>query len=226
MAEHRPGTIPEEGDIEPESGLTFWTDGEYLKILAHPLRHRAFNEAVKEPVSAKELADRLGVPLQRMSYHVRLLADAGLLRVVRRTPRRGAVETHYRAIATMDMRTELFEAHPELNDMWFRFIVDLIREDFDYSLGEYGIASSPDTLVTRSNLHVDAEGIEKLEALCDEFYERLIEIEAEHRVADPEQGKALNVSLLRYEGRWAGGRNGPVFVHLYADESTPLIPPP
>ena len=72
----------------------------------HPLRMRAYVEAVKGPVSAKELADRLGVPLQRMSYHVRLLAEAGLLEVVRKTPRRGAIETHYRAIATLEVDDE------------------------------------------------------------------------------------------------------------------------
>jgi DNA-binding transcriptional ArsR family regulator len=226
MGRHQPGVIPEEGDIEPESGLTFWTDAASLKILAHPLRQRAFNEAVKAPVSAKELAQRLGVPLQRMSYHVRLLADAGLLRVVRRTQRRGAMETHYRAIATIDMSTELFDNNPELQDLWCRFFLDLIREDFDHAIEEHDAPRSRDSRVVRGNLQVDAEGIERIRRLCDEFYDRLIEIEAEHRVDEPEQGKALNVVLLNYEGVWAGGRNSPMYFSLDADENTPLIPPP
>ena len=45
-----------------------------------------------------------------MSYHVRLLAEAGLLSVVRKTPRRGAIETHYRAVATLEVDDDALDA--------------------------------------------------------------------------------------------------------------------
>jgi predicted transcriptional regulator len=47
--------------------------------------------------SPKELAGQLGEKLGNVSYHVRILARLGLIELVRETPRRGAVEHHYRA---------------------------------------------------------------------------------------------------------------------------------
>ena len=47
--------------------------------------------------SPKELAARLGLSIPSVSYHVGILRDLGLIKVVRETPRRGAVERHYKA---------------------------------------------------------------------------------------------------------------------------------
>lgn len=48
--------------------------------------------------SPKELAFELGEKLGNVSYHVRILARLGLIELVRETPRRGAVEHHYRSV--------------------------------------------------------------------------------------------------------------------------------
>ena len=42
-------------------------------------------------------ADKLAEPLGNVSYHVRTLADLGLIELVRKVPRRGAIEHYYRA---------------------------------------------------------------------------------------------------------------------------------
>ncbi|MEA2125613.1 MAG: hypothetical protein QOI80_2395 [Solirubrobacteraceae bacterium] len=47
--------------------------------------------------SPKELASQLDEKLGNVSYHVRILARLGLIELVRETPRRGAVEHHYRS---------------------------------------------------------------------------------------------------------------------------------
>jgi DNA-binding transcriptional ArsR family regulator len=48
--------------------------------------------------SPKKIADTFeGVSLQLISYHVRILRDAGLLELSRTEPRRGALEHFYRA---------------------------------------------------------------------------------------------------------------------------------
>lgn len=68
-----------------------------VKALAHPLRVRALAILVQRAASPSELADELGEPLGNVSYHVRLLYDHGLIELVSTTPRRGAIEHHYRA---------------------------------------------------------------------------------------------------------------------------------
>ena len=72
---------------------------ELLGALAHPIRLAIMRAAVEE-FSPKQMADAFGdVSLQLVSYHVRILRDAGLLTLAGTEPRRGALEHFYRASA-------------------------------------------------------------------------------------------------------------------------------
>src|SRR5262245_26062918 len=66
--------------------------------LLHPLRLRLLALA-REPVSATELARRVGLPRQRVNYHVRALERAGFLRAAERRRRRNLIEHRYVATA-------------------------------------------------------------------------------------------------------------------------------
>jgi DNA-binding transcriptional ArsR family regulator len=68
-----------------------------LKALAHPLRFRILVALNEGPASPKELADRFGERLQNVSYHVSMLRRLDCIELVSETPRRGALEHHYRA---------------------------------------------------------------------------------------------------------------------------------
>ena len=75
------------------------TDGGRAAVLIqHPLRRRVLAEAA-EPVSATELARRLGLTRQGVNYHVRQLAKAGFLKPAGRRMRRNLVERQYVATA-------------------------------------------------------------------------------------------------------------------------------
>jgi DNA-binding transcriptional ArsR family regulator len=65
--------------------------------LAHPLRARMLAVLLEREASPKELSDEFGIPLANVAYHVQVLAKLKLIRLVRKTPRRGAVEHHYKA---------------------------------------------------------------------------------------------------------------------------------
>ncbi len=70
---------------------------ELLGALAHPIRLAIMRAAVDE-FSPKQMAETFGdVSLQLVSYHVRILRDAGLLTLSGTEPRRGALEHFYRA---------------------------------------------------------------------------------------------------------------------------------
>ena len=73
------------------------TDQGIITALGHPLRARILSVLDAEEASPKELATRLGEKLGNVSYHVRILVRLGLIELVRETPRRGAVEHHYRS---------------------------------------------------------------------------------------------------------------------------------
>jgi DNA-binding transcriptional ArsR family regulator len=69
-----------------------------VKAIGHPLRMQLLarlNERVASPV---ELARELDESVQLVSYHVRILRDLGFVELVSTTPRRGAIEHHYRAV--------------------------------------------------------------------------------------------------------------------------------
>jgi DNA-binding transcriptional ArsR family regulator len=66
--------------------------------LLNPMRLRLVRMA-QEPASATELAGRLGLPRQRVNYHVRELARAGFLRPAGRRRKRNLVEQRYVATA-------------------------------------------------------------------------------------------------------------------------------
>jgi DNA-binding transcriptional ArsR family regulator len=72
-------------------------DQRYVKALSHPLRVRILGILEEQAASPVELSQVLDATLGTISYHVRQLNELGLLELVRETPRRGAIEHHYRA---------------------------------------------------------------------------------------------------------------------------------
>ena len=68
-----------------------------VQALAHPLRARMLYLLQDREASPKELSAQFGLPLANVAYHIQVLRKLKLIKLVRKTPRRGAVEHHYRA---------------------------------------------------------------------------------------------------------------------------------
>ncbi len=71
------------------------TDPKLAKAYAHPLRIHILELLDGRVASPRELADELGAPLSNTSYHVRQLVSLGLVELVGRSARRGAIAHHY-----------------------------------------------------------------------------------------------------------------------------------
>ncbi|GIG71572.1 helix-turn-helix domain-containing protein [Phytomonospora endophytica] len=69
-----------------------------LRRALTPLR-RTLLARLRTPASAPELAAELGVPRQRLGYHLRQLEELGLLELVEERPRRGRLERVLRTVA-------------------------------------------------------------------------------------------------------------------------------
>jgi DNA-binding transcriptional ArsR family regulator len=209
---------------QPAKGFDVFQDAEVMKVVGHPLRMRAFTEAVKGPVSAKDLSQRFDEPLPKMSYHVRLLADAGLLKPVKRTRRRGAIETHYRAIATLEVDDAVLDgAPPDVLASYFATQMRLISEDALHAL-ESGAADERDVFLGRMHLVVDAAGRERVAAELNAFYARMAELEAELRKEPGEDTSEVNLAFVYYTGERISGRNGPMMLS-YESDHLETIPP-
>lgn len=86
-----------------------YLDRNQLRLLADPVRQRLLKLLGLKEMSASGLATALGDQApSNVYYHVNRLRQAGLIRLVRTEPRRGAVEKFYRAVA------KVFTVKPEL----------------------------------------------------------------------------------------------------------------
>jgi DNA-binding transcriptional ArsR family regulator len=66
-----------------------------VRLVTHPTRLKILAAMGRKEFSPVELSDKLGLPLGSVSYHVRMLADAGLLHQTGESYVRGAVQHHY-----------------------------------------------------------------------------------------------------------------------------------
>jgi DNA-binding transcriptional ArsR family regulator len=125
-----------------------------LAALSHPTRTRILEHLqVHDRASPVEMATAFGMPLGSVSYHVRRLESLGYIRIVKRTPRRGAIEHHYAAVNADD---------PE------RVVAQLTGRFF----------AAPETkLVSRTLL--DATAIAELHADLERLFRRARELESQ-----------------------------------------------
>lgn len=80
-------------------GVRVIRDLETLKLVSDPLRLRLLEIAREEPVTAKEMASRVGVSQTRLYYHIKLLEEHGLLEIASTRLVSGIVEKRYRTTA-------------------------------------------------------------------------------------------------------------------------------
>jgi DNA-binding transcriptional ArsR family regulator len=90
------------------------TDPRIAKAYAHPLRIHILGLLDDRIASPSEIAGELSAPLTHVSYHVRQLAGLGLIKLVKTTPRRGAVEHHYTAKLRPKITDEVWGQIPEV----------------------------------------------------------------------------------------------------------------
>lgn len=147
------------------------SDPRLVKALGHPLRIQILGILEERVASPSQIAEELDAPLGNVSYHVRQLADLGLISLVKETPVRGTLEHHYRA-----------EIRPRISDRAFKTAPDLVkRATVGSTLSQIGDAVNraaseggfgrEDAHLSRLPLVLDDEGwaevSRELEALVD-----------------------------------------------------------
>jgi DNA-binding transcriptional ArsR family regulator len=92
------------------------TDPKLVRAYAHPLRMQILGLLDNRTASPSEIAAELGTPLSNTSYHVRQLVALGLIELVSRTARRGAIEHHYTA-----------KVRPTITDAGWARLPDIVK---------------------------------------------------------------------------------------------------
>ena len=153
-------------------------DTKQMKALAHPLRQQLLIALSERVASPSELAEELGEPLGNVSYHVRMLVDLGCIELVSTTPRRGALEHHYKAVVRPLIDDTSYATFPSSTK---RAIVgDVLKEIWS----DVGAAADADNFdddqihVSRQPLTLDPQGWEEAAKVLGDTLDKLEDVKA------------------------------------------------
>jgi DNA-binding transcriptional ArsR family regulator len=184
-------------------------DPRLVKALAHPLRVQILGVLEERVASPSDLAEELGAPLGNVSYHVRQLHALGLIKLVKKTPRRGAIEHHYKALARAPISDEAWAGTP-----------GLVKESVvGTSLGDLGQAVSAaaagggfkraEAQLVREELTLDEKGFADVSKELAKTAERVSKIRADAarrlEKAGGEGACEANAVLMLFEAAQANG---------------------
>jgi DNA-binding transcriptional ArsR family regulator len=157
--------------------ITTIDDPRYLKAVSHPVRVRILAMLDEGPASPKALADRLGISLGVVAYHVRTLHELDLLKLVGTRQRRGATEHMYAATARPSFSDDAWAGMEPVAKQ--RLLGAMLRQ-----IGEYANASAAaggfdraDANISRIALKLDEKGWKQLAAASKKWLAEVEKIE-------------------------------------------------
>jgi DNA-binding transcriptional ArsR family regulator len=138
------------------------SDQNVIKGLAHPLRVQILGILETRAASPNELARELDAPLGNVSYHTRELLRFGLVKLVKQTQRRGAIEHYYRATKQPRITDAGWAATPRVvKDAMVRSALEQIS-DFVNAAAIEGGFNRDESHLNRIQLTVDEQGWQDL----------------------------------------------------------------
>jgi DNA-binding transcriptional ArsR family regulator len=151
-------------------------DTKLMTALAHPLRQKILAALSERVASPSELAEELGEPLGNVSYHVRMLVDLGSIELVSTTPRRGALEHHYKAVVRPFFDDAAYATFPTSTKRALRG--DVLQEIWNDIGGAAESATLDDekTHIARHAMKLDEKGVAEISALLSDTGDRIQEI--------------------------------------------------
>ena len=184
-----------------ESKRESTVDPGVVRAIGHPLRAKLLSRLNEEVCSPIELARELDESVQLVSYHVRILRDLGFVELVGTTPRRGAIEHHYRAVRRpmfTDADWAALPANARAALAW-----ETLRGMFDHARGALdsgALDDRTDTHISYSDLTLDEQGWNEL---ADQLMEVLdqssaIEARAAERIENGAEPMKARMTMLLY----------------------------
>jgi DNA-binding transcriptional ArsR family regulator/tetrahydromethanopterin S-methyltransferase subunit G len=159
--------------------ITDINDPRLVKAMAHPLRVQILGILEQRVASPRELADELEAPLGNVSYHVRTLSSLGLIKLVKKTPRRGAIEHYYEARGRAVVTDRAWAEVPEIVK---RALVGATLGEVSERVNEAaakGGFDRADAHLTSPRVIVDEQGFRELSTALNDLFDRVDKIQRE-----------------------------------------------
>lgn len=167
------------------------------RVLAHPLRQRVLFEYQGEPTTPARIARRLARPVNLVSYHTRVLVQHGFLAPVRTQRCRGALEHFYRSTVAQVVEDDHWE--DASTPLRRALVLGTLRalEDEAREAALVGGFDTQATVLARSLLELDGEGMRAVNRVLRRSYEEI------EQIADASRGsdglRHVEVALLAFE---------------------------
>jgi DNA-binding transcriptional ArsR family regulator len=162
------------------------TDPRLAKALAHPLRLEILRVLGDRTASPSEIAAEIGAPLTNVSYHVRKLRALGVIKLVRKTPKRGVIEHYYSAPRRQQVSDEAWAQTPPIVKAALLGPVakDATREILNAA--ENGGFARNDMHLSLNPMRVDEQGWKEVAALLLDTLDKITSIEekSEQRIEE------------------------------------------
>lgn len=176
--------------------ITDMGDPRLVKALSHPLRVRILAMLDERTASPRELAEWLGATLGTTSYHVRVLADIGLLELVRTTQVRGAIAHHYKARPRPRASGTEWEAAAAIAKQATVGAQLQTIDAYARAAAAAGGFDRPEAQLARTTVRLDARGWQQAARACAKLLAELERIEqaAGKRLEKDGQGAGVNAA--------------------------------
>ena len=171
-------------------------DPKLAKAMAHPLRVRILAILDSGRASPSDLAAELGVPVENVAYHVRVLRQYGLVRLVRRAVRGAAVQHYYESVARPRVSDEAWERLPKVAK---RAAVGTSLDEIARLVtgaAEAGGFDAADIHLTRRALALDDAGFREAAGLLSQLSDDLARVEETAASRSPDRAAALVLMLF------------------------------
>lgn len=150
-----------------------------VKALNHPIRAKALTILTKRVASPKEIAELLEIRLSNVSYHVRVLADLGLIELQEEEPVRGAVVHFYKAIdRPLVDNADWRKLDTKVRNAFSGYQVDALISDAAKSLSAGIFDQRADRQLTRMPLQLDEQGWRQVAEICEEAGSAILKAQA------------------------------------------------
>jgi DNA-binding transcriptional ArsR family regulator len=179
------------------------TSLETLKVVSDPIRLRILELLVEKSRTVKELASRLGSTPTKLYYHVNLLEEHGLLKVVSQRIVSGIIEKQYRTRAySFNVDKAIFALNSDEEggpvDAMLKLIFDATRDDVRQAIEQGLMKPSEQDPIKRNGMIF--RSITKLAPeQLGEFQERLLALVKEFDcISDTPQKENQGEALATY----------------------------
>lgn len=174
-----------------------------VKSLAHELRAEILAILNERMASPNELAKELDEGLSQVSYHVKVLKDYEVIRLVKTEPRRGAVEHYYRATSRAYLTDRDWHELPESVRVGMSAdLFQMILDDVVASLEGEVFDEREDRHMSWTPMMVDEKGWKEVNGILHSALKEVIkaqEASVKRLAKSGEEGFDMSVAMIGYQ---------------------------